>query len=180
MAFKPKRMAKIGERRLEVRKSGIEGLGLFTKYDIRPGEIICVFQGEVIGIPELKNRYAEGKERITDPLQISERLYLDIDRPYCCANHSCSPNAGIIREATLISLRPIRGGDEITYDYSTTEWTWKRFGKNKEWEMDCKCDSPKCRRLITQFHLLPREVKMRYYHLGALQDFIIRKIIKSI
>lgn len=173
-------MQLIGEKRLVVRESDIEGSGLFTTYDIRKGEVICVLQGERIHYSELKRRYAQGSERICDPVQISEQIYLDLDKPYVHINHACNPNTALIREATLLALRRIKRGEELTYDYSITEWTYERFGKFKEWEMNCNCGAENCRSVIKPFDSLSQKIKQHYYKIGALQDFILRKIGKNI
>lgn len=166
-------------KKFSVKKSTIEGQGIYATVLIEKGEIICAFEGEKISIPELKRRYNEGKERICDPLQVSERRYLDLKKPYVYFNHSCEPSAGLIKSSTLISLREIRPSEEITFDYSTTEWTWDHFGKNKEWEMKCICGSKICRRTISQFPYLPKNLISEYLQSGILQDFIFRKAKKS-
>jgi len=67
----------------------------------------------------------------------------------------------------------------ITYDYSTTEWTYENFGKYKEWSMECNCKSKKCRGTLGQFSTLSPKLKKKYYKLGALQDFIYKKLEKK-
>ncbi len=163
-------------KKFVIKKSEIEGKGIFALENIRKNEIICIMDGEIISIQKLKRRYASGEERICDPLQISERQYLDLIQPYIYFNHSCDPNAGIRAKGIMIAIKDINIGDEITYDYSTTEWTWDKFGKYKEWEMNCNCGSLMCRKKILQFPLLPQDVKNKYLQADALQDFIIRKL----
>ena len=170
---------KLARERLRPEGSLIEGLGAFARIGFRRGNLICVFKGENISISELKSRYKAGVERISDTLQISERRYLDLDEPFVRINHSCDPNTAIVSEANLVVLRPIDQGEEITFDYSLTEWTWERFGKYAEWDMPCACGSPSCRGHITQFPFIPLSVKRDYLRKGALPDFIMRKIIKT-
>jgi len=58
-------------------------------------------------------------------------------------NHSC--NATVWFHATenkFLARRDIRKGEEITYDYGTTEC-------NPKWTMDCLCGLPCCRGRIT-------------------------------
>ena len=71
----------------EVRKSRIDHNGLFATVPIRQGELICRMEGEEISIPELKRRYASGCERLTDPLQVREDRYIDLDEPFVYLNH---------------------------------------------------------------------------------------------
>lgn len=167
------------KQKFNVKGSKIEGKGVFAVAPFKKGETICVFGGERISIPELKRRYKEGKERISDPLQISERQYLDVDKPFVYVNHSCEPCAGFVKTCTLIALRDIKIGEEITFDYSATEWTWEHFGENMEWEMKCVCGSKTCRGTVTQFPFLPKKIMRQYVKSGIVQDFIMRKIKKS-
>jgi len=55
-------------------------------------------------------------------------------------NHSCSPNT-IIRNRSLIALCAINPGDEITFDYETTEFEMTE-------PFACGCGSTCCRGLI--------------------------------
>ena len=166
-------------KKYQAKTSKIEGIGVFAKTDIKKGETICKFTGEKISVPELKRRYISGKERICDPLQISERQYLNLKKPYIYFNHSCKANAVLIKSSTLVALKNISKGEEISYDYSKTEWTWEHFGKNKKWEMKCNCGLRSCRKIIKQFPFLPKPLKTAYLKSGLLQDFILGKAKKS-
>jgi hypothetical protein len=159
--------------------SPIEGFGVFTRMGFRRGELITIMQGERIPIPELKNRYRMSVERITDPLQVSERFYLDMYAPFVQVNHSCDPNTAIVGKADMIALRDIDRGEELTFDYSLTEWTWERFGEYYEWEMKCDCGAPSCRGIVTQFPFLPLGLKTQAFKRGTLPDFMFRKIVKA-
>jgi len=159
-----------------IKSSKLEGLGCFAKENIRKGEIICLIKCEKINFQELKKRYANGKEKICNPLQMSEKEYLDLKKPYVYINHSCNPNAGIRKEGELFALKEIKKGQEITYDYSTTEWTYEKFGKYREWAMECNCRTIKCRGTLGQFPTLSPKLKKQYYKAGALQNFILRKL----
>lgn len=159
-----------------VKSSELEGSGCFATEEIKAGEVICTFEGEGISFQELKKRYDEGKEKVCNPLQIGEKEYLDLAEPYIFFNHSCDPNAGIRKIGELFALRNIKKGEEITYDYSTTEWTYEKFGKYKDWSMECNCKSKKCRGTLGQFPTLNPKLKKKYYLAGALQDFILKKL----
>lgn len=58
---------------------------------------------------------------------------------YC--NHSCDPNAAFDEAGNLVAIKHVRAGTEITWDYGTLE-------KNPAFRMECKCGSPKCRKVI--------------------------------
>ena len=62
----------------------------------------------------------------------------DVDR--ALLNHSCDPNLGWSRE-TLVSLRDVEDGDEITVDYAT-------FTSDPSFSMFCHCETYRCRQVI--------------------------------
>lgn len=165
----------IGEQ-FVAKRSGIEGVGIYATAPFKKGEVICQMKGEYLTISELKRRYRFGKERVCDPLQISERQYIDLRKPYVFFNHSCVPNAGIRGKSLLVAIKNIKQGEEITYDYSTTEWTYDKFGRYKGWAMECNCRSRSCRGVIEQFPNLSTGIQNKYLKAGALQDFILRKM----
>ena len=167
------------EHPFEVRESLIEGKGIFAARHIADGEVICTFDGTRYRIPELKELYAQGVERVDDPLQIGRDLYIDLDEPYIYSNHSCAPNAGMRGEAIMFALRNINPGEEITYDYSTTEWTDdEAWGVNwtDTWRIPCCCGSQQCRGEIRGYPLLPEVQKEAYFAKGALMGFIYERM----
>ncbi len=168
--------------KIQVKESDIEGFGVFAGEDIRKGALIYTMRGMKVSIPNLKAKYESGKIRIDDPFQISDRTYLILEKPGIYFNHSCNPNAGIHGTRRLIARRDIHRGEEITYDYSTTEWTddkawgidWYRL-----WRIPCRCGSRNCRKTIRMFPTLPRSVQMGYFRERMLPDFIMKKMEKS-
>ena len=170
------------EKRFIIKKSKINGLGCFASKLIKKGELIHILLGKTVSIPQLKKMYELGKERIDDPLQVGDLKYISLSKPGIFFNHSCNPNAGIKGRATLFALRDIKKGEEITFDYSTTEWTndkaWK-INWTKIWKIKCNCKSSKCRKYIKTFNNLPVKLKERYRQRRALPNFILRKIDKN-
>jgi len=57
-------------------------------------------------------------------------------------NHSCDPNTWWEGNHTLVARRAIAAGEEVTYDYATSEIAL-------EWAMPCACGSPICRGVVT-------------------------------
>jgi hypothetical protein len=57
-------------------------------------------------------------------------------------NHACSPNCTIDFETwELVSRWPIRVGEEITFNYNSTEWEISS-------PFNCACGSPRCGQVI--------------------------------
>ena len=170
---------KLAKERLLQGDSLIEGLGVFANIGFRKGDLLSVLQGERISVPELKRRYDEKILRPSDPLQVSPRVYVHLYAPFIRLNHSCDPNTAIVRETDLIALRPIDQGEELTLDYSLTEWTWPKFGRHREWRMPCACGSQACRGIVSQFPYLPLPLKKARFRKGILPDFIMRKVVDA-
>ncbi len=82
------------------------------------------------------------------------------------ANHSCEPNCQIIvnyddstniATILMLTLVDVSKGDELTFDYATTETEVTEELHN----IECLCKSTHCRGKITGFRDLPLSEKMR-------------------
>jgi hypothetical protein len=108
------------KKRITIKKSQIEGYGVFTCEPLKKGALIAELIGSKVTYHEdihgQSNRYPNwfglGKNTWIDPLD--EFQYL---------NHSCKPNAGLKGKfkLKLYALRDIANDEEVTIDYSTTE-----------------------------------------------------------
>ncbi len=141
------------------------GFGVFASRDIRKGETIFIFSGQIVPgniakLPEA-NAYA---------LQIDVDTYIDPQQGLGrFINHSCQPNAGIVKNNVVIALQDIPINTEVRFDYSTT--MLERF-----WTLECACGALKCRKVIKDFDLLPLELQQYYLELGIVPDFIIQQL----
>lgn len=166
--------------KFEIKGSPIEGRGAFATELIKKGELICVMSGEEMSITELKRRYAEGVERSTDPLQITDEKYIDLDEPFVLINHSCEPNATLSKKNDLVAIKDIQKGEEITYDYSLSEWSdahqWEGY---EDWFFECRCGSPHCRKIISEFYAMPLAIQEDKIKQGYVRDFIVEKFRKA-
>ncbi len=141
------------------------GLGLFAAADIPAGAVIMFFTGEILSLEEV---LASGIDE-SYPLQVGRSTYLDLDSRSRVANHSCDPNAALRSDRVLVALRDIRREGEICYDYSTTM-------SERRWTMECQCGEPSCRKIVGDFHDLPRALQQQYLQLGIVQSFIVREL----
>lgn len=57
-------------------------------------------------------------------------------------NHSCSYNIGFDKVGNFISVRNIKNGEELVFDYGLAV-------SNPDFKLVCKCKSKNCRKLIT-------------------------------
>lgn len=155
------------------------GKGCFADEPIKKGESICFFEGEEMTWKESERRYLEGKDKLDDPFQISENIYVELDEPYIYFNHSCNPNSGFRGENELVAIRNIKPEEEITYDYSTVVWD-DRWSKNHgAWTMKCECEEKNCRKIIGDFLTIPKSQRMEYVELGVVPCFILIRLAKE-
>lgn len=158
------------------KESAIQGRGIFASCDIRRGESICRFLGEVVDIPELIKRFDDGTIRFGDDFQMGMESYLDTPKPYVFMNHSCTPNCCFVGEDTLQAVRPIAENEEITFDYSLTEWSLRdKLGKYGHWSMNCTCKASNCRQVIRDFSYLPHELQEQFVRERLVRNFIVEK-----
>ncbi len=111
--------------------SPIAGDGVFAGRAFSPGEKIWTMTGTVYG----NSRTGQDP----DFVGLGPGLWMDPDPPLNKLNHSCAPNAYFGPKRQLFALEPIAKGEEITFDYSTTE-------VDPQWTMACDCRAKGCRR----------------------------------
>ena len=110
---------------LEVRTlPGQEGSGVFATRRFEPGELLLVWGGRIItgaqlgALPPDKRHWMlqidEDLFQLTDPAEIGMADQV---------NHSCDPNSGIFGHIALVALHVILPGEEICFDYATTDST---------------------------------------------------------
>ena len=117
------------------------GLGVFATQNFAPGEPIVV----------LESKFRASSTQYS--IQIDVKKHLDTEGSIAAfLNHSCHPNARFMPESlTFVALQPIKEGDEITFNYLSTEW-------DMAVPFECKCGSKLCKGKISGFkHLSERE-----------------------
>jgi SET domain-containing protein len=140
---------------LAVLESPIHGYGVFTRQPLKKGQFIAELRGSKVHYAPTvfgqSNRYGDwigvGKDTWIDP--IDEFQYL---------NHSCNPTAGLkgSRKLRLYALRDLKEGEEVTFDYSTTEEDPDYCFETAEPE------APGVRRFVGPVQTLPIEVYRSY------------------
>ena len=122
-----------------VRRSRIDGYGVFADETVLLGTKLGGLTGEAISVAEARRR-AQGRQRIM-LVELSASRAIDATRSADAmrfTNHSCSPNARIQVEDGRIeffALRNLAIGDEITVDYGLT---------HHEGRLACRCAQPGC------------------------------------
>ena len=106
--------------RVRVGPSPIAGKGLFAAQHIKKGTDIIQYVGEKIPKAESARRLAQGNAYI---FTFNDRWDIDgkgLRNPARYINHSCDPNCEAqktYRAVWIVSLRDIREGEELTYNY---------------------------------------------------------------
>ena len=147
----PKSAAAPSSRRLQVRKSGIHGKGVFALRDFAEGQTLIEYLGEVISWEEAQKRHPH------DPANPNHTFYFHIDDTRVIdglhqgnaakwINHASDGNceADEVRGRIFIkALRNIQAGEELTYDYGLV--TDEPYTRKLKAEYPCWCGSPQCR-----------------------------------
>src|SRR5215213_6922083 len=141
------------------------GKGLFASVDIPKNTIVARATGQPMSFEQT----LELNEKESHTLQTGPSQYILCDPPFLYSNHSCDPNCGLTPNMELKTLRPIKQGEELLWDYSTSML-------ERHWTMQCRCGSPNCRGLITDFDLLPEELQAKYIELNIVLPFILENI----
>ena len=139
---------------IEVRKSTIQGRGVFATRRIRKGQRIVEYAGERVTPDEGESRYVEGDmaRHHTFLFTLDENTVIDGGRRGNISryiNHSCDPNAEAVIEDDRIFIyakRNIQPETEILYDYQ-----YERYPEHTEEDerfYACRCGSAKCRGTI--------------------------------
>lgn len=143
---------KNGSELYEIRKSDIQGRGVFAKRRIRAGQKIIEYTGERISNAEADRRYDDESMRRhhTFLFTLDKKTVVDGNRQGSDAryiNHSCDPNCEAVIEKGRIWIyarRNIQPGVELAYDYQ-----YERTGSTEDEKFyECRCGSPKCRGTI--------------------------------
>lgn len=119
-------------RKIKVQRSGIHGRGVFAVADLPAGIKVIEYRGQRITHREADRRYDDTLDTgHTFLFTLNDRYIVDANREGNSArwiNHSCDPNceASIHVDANgnerkdrvwIETLRPIKAGEELTYDY---------------------------------------------------------------
>lgn len=146
---------------LEIKDSKF-GKGLFSKKNIPAGTILCTIpfdeELDLAGTVTLK-------EKESHALQVDYDRYILCVPPFLYSNHSCNPNCGVNSNFEVFALKDVRKGEELFWDYSTSML-------ERHWTMKCGCGEHNCRKIVTDFDLLPISLQTKYLDLNIVFPFI--------
>ena len=146
-----KKAAPGASRRIQTRRSGVHGKGVFAVQDIAEGETILEYVGEIISWPEAQARHPH------DPTDPNHTFYFHIDENRVIdalhggnssrwINHACDPNCEADEDGGRIfikALRNIHAGEELNYDYGLI--IDERYTAKLKAQYPCWCGAVNCR-----------------------------------
>jgi SET domain-containing protein len=138
-------------KRIQVRRSGIHGKGVYAVAPIAADEIIIEYTGERISWDEAMDRHPH------DPAQPNHTFYFHVDdggvidalhggNSSRWINHACDPNCEaeeVDGRVYIKALRDLSPGEELFYDYGLV--IDERYTPKLKKEFACLCGSPSCR-----------------------------------
>jgi SET domain-containing protein len=148
-------------KRIQVRRSGVHGKGVFALQDLAEGETLIEYVGEVISWDEAQDRHPH------DPNDPNHTFYFHVNEDKVIdalhggnssrwINHCCDPNCEADEENDRIfikAIRNIKAGEELNYDYGLI--IDEPYTKKLKAEYPCWCGSANCRGTL----LSPKERK---------------------
>ncbi|MBI5333493.1 MAG: SET domain-containing protein-lysine N-methyltransferase [Burkholderiales bacterium] len=138
-------------RRVQVKKSGVHGKGVYAARPIAKGETIIEYRGEIISWDEALRRHPH------DPSDPNHTFYFHLDDGHVIdgkhvgnaakwINHSCAPNCEAEQDGMRVfikALRKIAAGEELFYDYGLV--IDARITPKLKREYACWCGAKTCR-----------------------------------
>ena len=148
-------------KRIQTRRSGVHGKGVFALQDIAEGETLIEYVGEVISWDEAQDRHPH------DPNDPNHTFYFHVNEDRVIdalhggnssrwINHSCDPNCEADEDKDRIFIKAIRhiaAGEELNYDYGLI--IDEPYTKKLLAEYPCWCGAKNCRGTL----LSPKERK---------------------
>jgi hypothetical protein len=148
------------------------GLGVYACQDIQKGALVwhmtndeALKYGAVMTVEEIE-AICPTPEALDEYLhwsyQVGDNLYFsptEEQRPFDYSiymNHCCDSNLGWVGPYTLVALRDVPCGLELTYDYALTESAFEPFPCN------CLCGTSSCRGRITENDWMRPSVRSKY------------------
>lgn len=147
-----------------------QGKGLFATQSFKKGEVLILFGGRAVTRETL---HALSDALGHHALQIGKELFLlqhaFEEGEY--VNHSCDPNLGVQGQITLVAMRDINAGEEVTFDYAMVDMSDAD-------EFPCGCGTRLCRKKVSGEDWRLPELQERYQ--GYFGAHVARAIQESL
>ncbi len=145
-----------------IKKSHIQGVGIFALRDLKKGEIILDYDDSDVVTDESALTL---RDHLYNLDYLANGKIVRMTEPERSRNHSCDPNSydktidGIRR---LVAVQDIKAGEEITGDSAINGYNDGTY--------ECHCGSKNCRKIYQgNFFKLPKDIQIKY--LPYLEDW---------
>lgn len=138
-------------------------------------EIVAVWGGRIYTSDELEELPGHHPSDSTHTVSVAPGFHVGSMDPEAelddtdLFNHSCQPNLGVQGQIVLVARRRIEAGEELTFDYDTTETGAVPFV--------CHCGAPECRGIIDGSSW--RNPAFREAHAGYLSWNVLEAIRRA-
>jgi SET domain-containing protein len=139
------------------RPGAIEGRGLVAVAPIAKDEIVAIKGGHIVDTAALHclpERLRNSEVQIADGFHLVALEEAEYEPVMLFLNHSCEPNVGFAGNTVLVAMRDINPGEELTTDYALFD--------DYDGEMECRCGTASCRRIINGRDWRRRELQRKY------------------
>jgi SET domain-containing protein len=140
-----------GGRRIQVRRSGVHGKGVFALVPIKAGETVIEYTGELITWKQALRRHPH------DPSDPNHTFFFHIDDKHVIdakvggnasrwINHACQTNCEADEQDGRIFIKARRDllpGEELFYDYGLV--IDERLTPSLKKQYPCRCGASQCR-----------------------------------
>jgi uncharacterized protein len=143
------------------------GYGVFAREFVHNEELLTVWGGMIVTEARLNELPTDVT---THGIQVEESVYMVPIGEHEAAdyfNHSCSPNAGMSGQISLIAMRDIHPDEEVCFDYAMSD-------SSDYDEFICHCGAVGCRKKITGNDWKLPELQRRYQ--GFFSPYLARRI----
>jgi hypothetical protein len=128
-----------------IKPSPIAGQGVFADRAFELGEFVAVWGGKIYTAEEVERMAALFPRFASHTVSMCEGYYLGSEDLFELDdselfNHSCAASVGVQGQVVVVARRPIEAGEELTFDYDTTETSAEPFA--------CRCGMASCRGVV--------------------------------
>jgi SET domain-containing protein len=128
----------------EVRRSPIEGAGVFATRALRRGALLEDVSRPLVRYSQVPQ---EGDPAYGHAIQVKRGWWLLLDHSvFYYLNHSCEPNAQVRFRGTsvkVVAVKPVRAGQELLIDYGSVAFA------DDPYRITCTCAARRCRGVVS-------------------------------
>lgn len=148
---------------VEIAGSSINGEGYRALRDIAKGEWVMSAYGILIEHQTEKHSIQQSMRIHIEPFDYGGNL-----------NHSCDGNLIVCSNGKgfteYYAAKNIKKGEEITYHFALTEFTWSDIASEND--ISCNCGSSKCEGIIKSFDMLTPTQQREFVEINIVSKYL--------